>query len=65
MKNLEETILHEVNNYWVSNEGTKKAPNYHVWIPGITHSTCDSAYADLSCAVARCNYLAKNNVKIR
>jgi hypothetical protein len=51
--------LHEVNGFWVSNEGTKKQPNYHVWVPGITHSTCDSAYNDLSCAVARCNYLAK------
>ena len=51
-------ILHEVNNYWVSNEGTKQNPNYHVWVPGITHSTCDSAYSDISLAVARCNYLA-------
>lgn len=53
-------ILHSVDNYYVSNEGTKKNPNYHVWVAGITHSTCDSAYADLSLAVCRCNYLAKN-----
>lgn len=57
-------ILHSVDGYWVSNEGTKKQPSFHVWIPGITHSTCDSAYDDISLAVARCNYLAKNKVKI-
>lgn len=57
-------ILHSVNGYYVSNEGSRKSPNYHVWIPEITHSICDSAYADLSCAVARCTYLAKNNVKM-
>lgn len=58
-------ILHEVNGYWVSNEGTKKAPNYHVWAIGITHSTCDSAYNDISLAVARCNYLARNKIQMR
>lgn len=52
--------LHSVGGYWVSNEGTKIHPNFHVWEPGITHSTCDSAYGDLSLAIARCNYLAKN-----
>lgn len=40
-------ILHCVDNYYVSNEGTKLKPNFHVWVPGITHSTCDSAYSDL------------------
>lgn len=58
-------ILHEVDGYWVSNEGTKNKPNYHVWVPGITHSTCDSAYADLSLAVCRCNYLAKHKITLR
>lgn len=58
-------ILHEVAGYWVSNEGTKVKPSYHVWVPGITHSTCDSAYADLSLAVCRCNYLARNKVTLR
>ena len=52
-------ILHNVNGYWVSNEGSKQKPNYHVWIPSVTHSVVDSAYDDLSLAVARCNYLAK------
>lgn len=54
-------ILHSRYGYWVSNEGTKSKPSFHVWIPGITHSTCDSAYLDLSLAVARCDYLAFNN----
>ena len=58
-------ILHSINGYWVSNEGTKQKPSYHVWIPSLTHSVCDSAYSDLSLAVCRCNYLAKNNLKIR
>lgn len=57
-------VLHSIGGYWVSNEGTKLAPNYHVWVPGITHSTCDSAYAELELAVCRCNYLAKNKVTI-
>ncbi len=55
-------ILHEIDNYYVTNEGTKKNPNFHVWVPGVTHSTCDSAYSDLSLAVCRCNYLAKNKI---
>lgn len=53
-------ILHSVGGYYVSNEGTKQSPNYHVWIPGVTHATCDSAYNELSLAVCRCNYIAKN-----
>ena len=56
-------ILHEVNGYYVSNEGSKQAPNFHVWIPGITHSTCDSTYSDVSLAISRCNYLANRNIK--
>lgn len=55
-------ILHNINDeYWVrnENEGTKENPNFHVWETGSTHSICDSAYDDLSLAVARCNYLAK------
>lgn len=59
-EDLKAGILHEVKGYWVSNEGTKNSPNYHVWVPGITHSSCDSAYEDLSLAVCRCNFLAKN-----
>jgi len=60
-KDIKIGILHSVGNYYISNEGTKIKPNYHVWVPGVTHSTCDSAYNDLSIAVSRCNYLAKRN----
>lgn len=56
-------ILHEVNGYYVSNEGTKNNPNYHVWIPNITHAVCDSAYNEITLAVARCNYLANSKTK--
>ena len=58
-------ILHNVDSYHVSNEGTKTKPNFHVWIPGITHSICDSAYGDISLAVCRCNYLARKKIKIK
>ena len=61
---METKILHETNNYYVSNEGTKDKPNFHVWVPGITHSKCDSAYSEISLAISRCNYLAKNNIKL-
>lgn len=57
-------ILHNVDGYWISNEGTKKKPNYHVWIPSITHSVCDSAYAEISLAVSRCNYLAHKKIQL-
>lgn len=57
-------ILHSMGGYYVSNEGTRVNPNYHVWIPNITHAECDSAYSDISLAVSRCNYLFKNNIKI-
>ena len=55
-------ILHCIDGYFVTNEGSKLKPNYHVWVPGITHATCDSAYADLSLAVCRCNYLHKRGI---
>lgn len=58
VEDLKLGILHSRRGYWVSNEGTKSNPSFHVWIPGITHSTCDSAYSDLSLAVSRCDYLA-------
>lgn len=58
-------VLHSVDGYWVSNEGTKAKPNYHVWVPGITHSSCDSAYSDITLAVCRCNYLAKHKLTLR
>jgi hypothetical protein len=56
-------ILHSLNGYWVSNEGSKTKPNFHVWATGQTHSVCDSAYSEISLAVARCNYLAKAALK--
>lgn len=61
MRNPENLILHNNNGYYVSNEGTKAKPNYHVWVPGLTHSTVDSAYKDLSLAITRCDYLAKTH----
>lgn len=63
-EDIEIGVLHSVNGYYISNEGTNKNPNYHVWVPGITNSTCDSAYNDIGLAVARCNYLARIKAKI-
>lgn len=57
-------VLHSVDGYFVTNEGTKKEPNYHVWIPNITHAECDSAYSELELAVHRCNYLARKKIKM-
>lgn len=57
-------ILHSINGYYVSNEGSISNPNYHVWIPDGTCAVVDSAYDDISLAVARCNYLANNKVQI-
>ena len=59
MKEL--NILHNAGDYWVTNEGTKDLPSFHVWKNGITHATCDSAYSDLSLAVSRANYLNKTS----
>ncbi len=53
-------ILHSVNGFFVTNEGSKKNPSFHVWIPTLTHSIVDSAYEDLSIAVVRCNYISKD-----
>lgn len=55
-------ILHCVNGYYISNEGTKEKPSYHVWIPQVTHAIVDSAYREISLAVARCNYLEKTKI---
>lgn len=57
-------ILHSVADYYISNEGTEANPNYHVWVQGITCASSDSAYNDLSFAIARCNYLANRNLTI-
>tara|TARA_R110001606_G_scaffold376609_1_gene535347 strand:- start:705 stop:953 length:249 start_codon:yes stop_codon:yes gene_type:complete len=58
-------ILHVVNGYYVSNEGSKCKPSFHVWVPDVTCCTCESAYLEISLAVCRCNYLAKNKVKLK
>ena len=58
-------ILHSVGGYYVSNEGTKLKPNFHVWIPDGTCAACDSAYPEISLAVCRCDYLFKNKVKAK
>lgn len=57
-------ILHELDGYYVSNEGTKKDPSFHVWIPKTTHAVCDSAYTEISLAVCRCNFLHRNKTQI-
>lgn len=58
-------IIHCLEGYYVTNEGTKREPKYHVWIPDITHAICDSAYSEISLAVARCNYLYNNSIKLK
>ena len=43
-------ILHNVNGYYVSNEGTKNKPNYHVWCYAVVlmpYSPCCKLYGDL------------------
>lgn len=30
---------------------------YHVFVPNLTHASCDSAYKDKSIAIERCKYL--------
>lgn len=58
-------ILHSVDGYYISNEGTKEKPIFYVWVPDLTHAISDSAYNDITLSVARCNYLAKNNTKMK
>jgi hypothetical protein len=58
-------ILHLIDGYYVSNEGVKNNPKFHVWTPSGTHVKCDSAYSNISLAVYRCNYLAKNKLIVR
>lgn len=57
----EEDILHEAGPFWVSNEGTKDKPSYHVWVDGSTHSVADSAYRNLSLAISRADYLHRTH----
>lgn len=55
MSYKENQIKHENGNFWVLEE----RKTFTVFRNGFTHATSDSAYDDLSLAVARCNYLAK------
>ena len=57
----EEKILHTAGPFWVTNEGTKDKPAYHVWVDGITHSVADSAYSDISLAISRAEYLHRTH----
>jgi len=57
-------ILFEQDNYYVTKERTGISFYYHVWVPGCTHSKCDSAYLYLDLAISRCKYLAKVKAKI-
>ena len=59
-EDIEIGILHSIGGFYVSNEGTKTNPNFHVWMPKTTHAECDSAYNEISLAVARCNYIANS-----
>jgi len=56
-------ILHEIDGFYISNEGNKTKPNFHVWKPNGTHVLIDSAYNEISLAVCRCNYLAQTKNK--
>lgn len=50
----EKDIKHENGKFFV----IKIKNTYQVMVSGITCATCDSAYADLSLAIARCDYMA-------
>ncbi|MFA5187001.1 MAG: hypothetical protein WC551_11015 [Patescibacteria group bacterium] len=53
----ESDILHECNGAYVA----KTRDTYTVYVPnGPTHCITDSAYADLSLAVARCEWLGNH-----
>ena len=50
----ENDIKHENGNFFV----IKIKNTYQVMASGLTCATSDSSYADLSLAIARCNYMA-------
>ena len=58
-EDIECGIIHSLGGFYVSNEGTKSKPNFHVWRPNGTYAVCDSAYAEISLAVERCDYIYK------
>ena len=59
----ERDIVHESGNYWVASE----RGSFTVYQTKLTHSVSDSSYAKTedgkSLAIARCNYLAKHQLK--
>lgn len=55
MKNPCGNIVFSINGYYVE----KIKDSYHVFIKGITHATCDSAYLEEEIAISRCVYLEK------
>lgn len=54
----ENQIKHENGKFWVLEV---KKGIYQVMVSGLTCSTCDSAYDDLSLAIYRCDYLARRS----
>jgi hypothetical protein len=53
--------IYSKSGYFITNEGTAKKPSYHVWISGVTHAVCDSAYLHFDLAICRCDFLEKTN----
>ena len=55
----EKDIMHENGKFWV----LRKGGVFYVMVAGVTHSSSDSAYEDLSLAIYRCDYLARRVAK--
>lgn len=53
----EKDIVHENGKFFV----LKDKQGFHVMRSGLTYATGDSAYADLSLAITRCDFLASRN----
>jgi len=61
MTEFDDTVKYELDSgHYITLESNG---GYHVWIPGVTHATCDYAYFDLSIAIARCDYVSRENVR--
>lgn len=62
----ESDIVHEAGRFWVLREARRG--RYTVFVTGVTHSASDSAYAltpdGLSLAIARCDYLHRNDATV-
>ena len=59
MKNHLENIVFNINGFFVEKITQNNLPLYHVFMKGVTHATCDSAYKDVDYAIVRCKYLEK------